>query len=184
MTDGELVRQALAGRTTACEELVRRWSARTLAFCHAKVRSPEAAEDLAQEALLRSLRAMPTLTEPEKYGPWLRGIALRVCLDWLTDRRRGEVRFGELSADDGFGERLAWDGDGPEETAGRHDELARLMREVEALPDDYREVVLMYYYQDVTYADLAGALGVSSATINARLTKARAMLRQRLGHLA
>ena len=184
MTDGELVRQALAGRTTACEELVRRWSARTLAFCHAKVRSPDVAEDLAQEALLRSLRAMASLAEPEKYGPWLRGIALRVCLDWLKDRRRGEVRFGALSADDGFADRLAWDGDGPEEIATRGDQLARLMREVEALPEDFREVIMLYYYEDVTYRDLAAALGVSSATINARLTKARAMLRERLKHLA
>ena len=51
---------------------------------------------------------------------------------------------------------------------------------VEALPEDYREVILLYYYEDVTYRDLAQALGVSPATINARLTKARAMLRERL----
>src|SRR5688572_10017369 len=99
MTDGELVRLALAGRTTACEELVRRWSARTLAFCHAKVRSADATDDLAQDALLRSLRALSSLADPEKFGPWLRGIALRVCLDWLKNRRRGEVHFGTLAPD-------------------------------------------------------------------------------------
>jgi DNA-directed RNA polymerase specialized sigma24 family protein len=41
-------------------------------------------------------------------------------------------------------------------------------------------VVLLYYYDDVTYRDLAQLLGVSAATINARLTKARALLRTRL----
>ena len=55
------------------------------------------------------------------------------------------------------------------------------MAAVEALPEDYREVLLLYYYEDVTYRDLAETLGVSPATINARLTKARAMLRERLG---
>jgi RNA polymerase sigma-70 factor (ECF subfamily) len=57
------------------------------------------------------------------------------------------------------------------------------MSEVATLPEPYREVLLMYYYDDVTYQDVAAALGVSAATVNARLTKARAMLRQRLGSM-
>jgi RNA polymerase sigma factor (sigma-70 family) len=48
------------------------------------------------------------------------------------------------------------------------------------LPEEYREVVMLYYYEDVTYRDLAQLLGVSAATINARLTKARGLLRERL----
>ena len=51
---------------------------------------------------------------------------------------------------------------------------------MEKLPEDYREVLMLYYYEDVTYRDLAETLGVSAATINARLTKGRAMLRERL----
>src|SRR5207245_11763611 len=62
----------------------------------------------------------------------------------------------------------------------REEELQQLMAEVEALPEDYREVLMLYYYEDVTYRDLAQLLGVSVATINARLTKARALLRERL----
>ena len=58
------------------------------------------------------------------------------------------------------------------------------MAEVESLPEQYREVLMLYYYQDVTYDDLAATLGVSAATINARLTKARAMLRERMGRAA
>ena len=54
------------------------------------------------------------------------------------------------------------------------------MEQVAALPEDLREVLLLYYYQDVTYRELAETLGVSSATVNARLTKARAMLREKL----
>ena len=57
-----------------------------------------------------------------------------------------------------------------------------LLAEVEALPDDYRQVVLLYYYQDLTYRELADLLRVSPATINARLTKARALLRARLSN--
>ena len=55
-----------------------------------------------------------------------------------------------------------------------------LLAEVDTLPEPYREVILLYYYDDVTHQDVAAALGVSAATVNARLTKARAMLRERL----
>ena len=55
----------------------------------------------------------------------------------------------------------------------RDDEARHLLAQVEALPADCRQVVMLYYYDDVTYRDIAGLLGVSTATINARLTKAR-----------
>jgi RNA polymerase sigma-70 factor (ECF subfamily) len=65
----------------------------------------------------------------------------------------------------------------------RREQAERLTREVERLPQPYREVLMLYYYQPgggCTYQELARLLGVSSATINARLTKARQMLRQRM----
>ncbi|HKD36023.1 MAG TPA: sigma-70 family RNA polymerase sigma factor [Pirellulales bacterium] len=179
MTDGELVRQTLAGRTSAYGELVRRWSARVLAVCHSKVRFAHAAEDLAQEAMLRALRSLSTLSEPEKFGPWLRGIAVRVCFDWLKNKQTSQVPFTALGDDCDPAEMLA-----ARETSRYADEhketLARLVTEVEALPEPYREVLMLYYYDDVTYAELASLLGVSAATINARLTKARGLLRERM----
>lgn len=179
MSDGDLVRQTLDGRTAAYEELVRRWAARVLALCHAKVGSADAAEDLAQETLLRGFRALGTLCEPDKFGAWLHGIAERVCLDWLKSKRNHQVTFGVLDGENAE-ELFVANGDRPDQIADHNDQVRHLMREVEALPTEYREVVMLYYYQDVTYRDLALALGVSTATVNARLTKARAMLRERM----
>ena len=68
----------------------------------------------------------------------------------------------------------------PYEAAARNDDERRLLAEVATLPEPYQEVILLYYYDDVTYRDVAAALGISAATVNARLTKARAMLRERL----
>ena len=62
--------------------------------------------------------------------------------------------------------------------------LAVLNENREDLPEQYRETLMLYYYDDVTYEELAATLGVSAATINARLTKARAMLRERMASTA
>jgi RNA polymerase sigma-70 factor (ECF subfamily) len=177
--ESDLVRLAQGGQLAAYEELVRRWSARVLAVCHARVRSAHTAEDLAQEALLRGLRALSSLEEPAKFGPWLCGIASRVCLDWLKSGPARQVSLDALS--DGQADRwVAQGGESPDEAAARVDDQEWLLAEVATLPEPYREVILLYYYDDVTYRDVAALLGVSAATVNARLTKARAMLRERL----
>ncbi len=172
-SEADLVREALAGRTNAYAILARRWGARIMAVCHARVRSPEAAEDLTQETLLRGFRALATLREPHKFGAWISGIARCICLDWLKAKERSQISFSDL----GDVQHVV-DADGPGH--GRADGVERLVAEVESLPDAYREVVMLYYYCDLTYRDLADMLGVSAATVNARLTKARSMLRRRL----
>lgn len=177
MSDGELVRQVLAGRAQAYEELVRRWAGRITALCHAKVGRADAADDLAQESLLRGFRALNSLAEPEKFGPWLCGIATRASLDWLKAKERTQVVFSALGPDRNPSEYLQERNPVDVEHA---DDLRQLMTEVEALPEEYRQVVMLYYYQDVTYRDVAQFLGVSTATVNARLTRARTLLRERL----
>lgn len=177
MTDGQLVRQTLAGHSSAYEELVRRWSPRILAFCHVKVRLRHVAEDLAQEVLLRGYRSLSTLSDPDKVGSWLHGIAQRTCLDWLKRKENQQVGFAAVGSSP---DRLAARADEPLDAMEREEELSSLLTEVDALPDECREVILLYYYDDVTYRDIAEVLGVSAATVNARLTKARKLLRERL----
>jgi RNA polymerase sigma-70 factor (ECF subfamily) len=176
MSDGDLVRQTLSGENRAYEELVRRWAARVLAVCHSRVGRRDIAEDLAQETLLRGFRSLGTLSDPEKFPGWLTGIAIRTCLDWLKAKERTQVSFSTLSANgqlDGILEHKT-------SSTAMNEDTEDLLAQVEALPQVYRETLMIYYYEDMTYQELATMLGVSVATINARLTKARKMLRERL----
>jgi RNA polymerase sigma-70 factor (ECF subfamily) len=63
------------------------------------------------------------------------------------------------------------------------DERAIIVQQVAAIPEDLREVVLLRYYEDLTYDEMARWLGVARATVNERLAKARALLRIRLARL-
>ncbi|MFO1094162.1 MAG: sigma-70 family RNA polymerase sigma factor [Planctomycetaceae bacterium] len=183
MTDGELVRRALDGERRALEQLARCWAGRVLAVCHARVPRRDVAEDLAQETLLRGLQQLPTLKSPESFGPWLRGIAAHVCQDWLRSRPAHELALssqtgnGDLHPARRPAERSTLD----VETA---DEQVRLLDHVHALPEELREVVLLYYYDEMTYDELATVIGVSKATVNARLAKARETLRRQLSRSA
>jgi RNA polymerase sigma-70 factor, ECF subfamily len=180
ISDGELVRQTWQGNCTAREELVHRWAARLLAFCHSRVGDHHLAEDLAQESLLRGLRNLRTLESPESFGTWLCGIAVRVCQDWRKAKQSSQVPFTCLRGNGRPDELAVTSSEAAVSAIERDDEMRLIMAEVESLPEKHREVLMLYYYQDVTYHDLARILGVSFATINARLTQARAILRERL----
>jgi len=179
MTDGELVRQTLAGRLAAYAELVGRWSARVLAVCRAHVGPVDIAEDLAQEALVRGLQSLATLRDPEKFGPWLRGIALRACLDWRKAKQTSQKPFSSLDTAAAKFDPASRD-DSVETLVEHKEDCARLRAAVDELPEAYRETVWLYYSDRLTYDDLAQLLDTSRATINLRLTKARAILRERL----
>src|SRR5205823_5026120 len=105
------------------------------------------------------------------------GIALRTCLDWRKAKQNSQVPFSVLHPDHDPDELIPGRDDSPVE---RDDEARHLLAQVEALPADCRQVVMLYYYEDSTYRDIARLLGVSTATVNARLTKARSLLRARL----
>jgi len=175
MTDGELVRRAQAGQSEALTELIHRWAGKVLALCHVQLRRPEVAQDLAQETLLKGIKNLGTLKQPEQFGPWLRSIAKRACLDWLKAKAQTTVPFSVLpmlTIEEHYAAT-----NGKLDDAHDHDELALAMGD---LPQEYREVILLYYYQKTTYQEMASVLGVSVATINLRLTRARQMLRERL----
>lgn len=185
MTDGELARQAQAGRREAYGELARRWAGRLMGFCHARVGRADAAEELAQETIVRGWSSLAALEDPDRIGSWLHGIALRASIDYLRSRARRQIPFSVLAGDQDTDDALSGGG-ASAVSAEAHDPLEgieerdRLLAHVEALPEELRTVLMLYYYDDVTYADLALVLGVSPATVNARLTRARALLRRRL----
>ncbi|MBX3442296.1 MAG: sigma-70 family RNA polymerase sigma factor [Planctomyces sp.] len=176
MTDGELVRQALAGRMSAREELARRWAPRVLAVCQARV-GRVAAEDLAQDAVLRALRSLHQLSDGERFGPWIRSIAVRVCLDWLRRKPLMERSWSSLPDAVAAVSQPLVDGDAALE---RQEEHERLWAAVGELPEDLREVLLLFYCDCMSYDDMSSVLEVSRATVNGRLARARDHLRRTL----
>lgn len=176
-TDAELVSEARRGKRAAQDQLARRWSARILAVCRARVGRAEAAEDLAQESLLRALEHLEALKSPERFGAWLHGIAVRVCLDWQRRQARQRRSFTSLSES---GREVPDNGFHGNELSEVDDERRHLTQAIESLPDELRETLLLFYYDDMTYQQIADMLGVSRATVNSRLARSREILARSL----
>ena len=175
MTDVALLRQAAAGDRTAQGELARVSFHRVLAYCQSRVFQLADAEELAQETLIRAMIHLPDLAEHTAYGAWLRGIANHVCSDWhRRQRRHPQGEFIDVAA--------SHEAD-PSEQVAIADERMMLQDQMRELPEELREVLLLFYYEEYSYDEMAAWLQVARATVSERLARARNLLRLRMGQL-
>jgi len=129
------------------------------------------AEDAAQSALAKAFRLLPTLKDPQKLGIWLRQVNKRVALNILRTRRRSKV-FA-VPVDTGAHPAV----NPPSESSGAADHVAGV---VDTLPEHYREVVVLRYWERLTTEQIAVRLGVPQGTVKSRIARADRMLLEKL----
>src|SRR5262245_45439684 len=92
-SDGTLVLGVRNGDRAAFAELYDRRARLIRAICFDSTREFHAAADLTQEVFLRAYRNLGCLRDPQRFGPWLVGIARQVCREWRRQRKRESARL-------------------------------------------------------------------------------------------
>lgn len=153
--------QARAGDGTAFAALVRATQSDVWRLCRHLV-DLDAADDLAQETYLRTLRALPGFAGDASVRTWLLAIARRVCADELRRRARARRLAGRV-------------GRSAATVAGHagHVELSTL---IAALDADRRDAFVLTQVLDLSYAEAAQVCGCPVGTIRSRVARARSDL--------
>ncbi|MHC4084695.1 MAG: RNA polymerase sigma factor [Planctomycetota bacterium] len=154
----ELVEAALAGDIDSFGRLARRYYASMVAIAYAILADHQLAEDAAQEAFARALTNLSKLRKPDKFAPWLAQICRNVARDMVTAKAR------QINMEDSC--RVS-------DSSGRDDNVEAVRRSIEQLPLRSREVIVLRYYNGLSYEEISSVLGISKATINGRLTRAK-----------
>jgi RNA polymerase sigma-70 factor (ECF subfamily) len=131
-----------------------------------------AAQDVTQEVFVRVFRAASTFRQDARLSTWLYRIVVNACLDELRRRRR-VLLFGDMPD--------AWHPIVPAAELAEPD--ADVARAVERLSPRLRIAVLLRYFEDLSYEEIAQALGVTPGTVASRLNRAHAILARDLAHL-
>ncbi|MGR4874704.1 RNA polymerase sigma factor [Pseudoxanthomonas sp. LARHCG66] len=140
-------------------------------------RDVQASEDIAQEAFLKGWRQLATLKNPDSFLPWLREITRNLARDHLRAQRRRPMTGGtaELALT------LAADTEPTPAEMLLQTEQEQAAREViAALPEDSREVLLLYYREGQRSHQVASLLGITDAAVRKRLSRARQYVREDL----
>ncbi|MDE0297843.1 MAG: sigma-70 family RNA polymerase sigma factor [Candidatus Poribacteria bacterium] len=162
--DAGLVKAVLDGDKDAFVFLVDRYQGAVYAYCLNQVRSEEDAKDVTQEVLLKAYLNLRQLKTPHAFRSWLYTIASNECRMWHRRHRSHEA----LEVEAGTG------------SIARGSDLETQLtvkKEIDALPESQRLVVLMHYFSGFSLKEIGEFLGTSREAIKARLFRAR----QRLG---
>jgi RNA polymerase sigma-70 factor (ECF subfamily) len=181
--DAALAHSASRGDKRAFSRLVDLHKRTVYALCFRLLREAEEARDAAQEAFVRAYTSLETFDPTQPFAPWVLRIARNHCLDLLR-RRIPDARRVELDADrpDDAPHRDLADETAPAADAvlERRETAATLARAVDALPENYREVVQLFHLDHLSYKEIAATLDVPIGTVMTWLHRARAKLRATL----
>jgi RNA polymerase sigma-70 factor (ECF subfamily) len=153
--------------------LVERWFARLYGFAYRMLHEREAAEDVAQQALLLAYRHAGRFRAGERVSTWLLAIAANLCRTEASRRARRPTVPWEAHAE-------AEAPGSVEATALRRLEGERVHRALDALSPEHRLVVILFYYEGLSHAEIARICGCAVGTAKSRLHYALARLRRLL----
>ncbi|WP_338403748.1 RNA polymerase sigma factor SigE [Cellulosimicrobium arenosum] len=160
------------------DEIVREHSGRVYRLAYRLTGDRHDAEDLTQETFVRVFRSLAGYT-PGTFEGWLHRITTNLFLDQV--RRKQRIRMEAMGEDDG---RYPQRGDaGQPERGFEHANLDHdVQRALDALSPEYRAAVVLCDIEGLSYEEIAVTLGIKLGTVRSRIHRARAQLRDALGH--
>jgi len=175
-SDEQLWQASRRGDRDAFGRIVERYQSLICALAYSRTGDLAGSQDLAQETFVTAWRQIGDLREPSKLRGWLCGIVRNLA----ASRARRELRRGgEPAALDVVPDPAATDAD-PEAQAVSREEEALLWRTLEALPDTYREPLVLFYREEQSVSDVAMKLDLSEDAVRQRLSRGRALLRDEM----
>ncbi|MEO8482764.1 MAG: RNA polymerase sigma factor [Acidobacteriota bacterium] len=167
--DEWLVVRCQLGERDAFDPLIARWHPALSRYASRVGGDGDRTGDIVQDIWLRVLRGLPGLRDPSKFRPWLFGIARRVLMDRLR-LRYSEPRFEDVDTS------LL-----PEPVVDdRHEDLSAMETGLATLPPIEREVLDLFYLQELSLLEIADVTAVPVGTVKSRLHRARHLLRRQL----
>ncbi len=169
------IEQALQGDRTAFGQLMHRYAGAVYNVAYRMLGNAEDAEDASQEIFLRAYTRLESFDRTRRFSTWLLSIGSNYCIDRL--RRR---RFAWMTLDDAA-YALPSSEPGPERTAITQEQRRMVQQALQKLPEHYRLVTVLRYWQDLSYEEICQVTGLPESTIKTRLHRARHMLAAALG---
>jgi RNA polymerase sigma-70 factor (ECF subfamily) len=174
MMEAELVASARAGSPTAFAALVEIYQNPIYHMCYRMLGDPGEAEDAAQEAFLRAYSQLHRYDPSRSFKTWLFAIASHHCIDRLRRRRVTWLGIDEEPVT--THPALFESRPGPEQMAMRREEEAAVQGALNELAPRDRSAVVMRYWYDMSYEEIAHVTGSTASAVKSRLHRARVCL--------
>ncbi len=164
------VSQALKDNPDAFEKLVDAYQNQVFSVCYRMLGSPTAAEDAAQETFIRAYQALDSYDQDRSFGTWILSIASNYCIDQIRKRK-----MTLLSLDN---DKYAWltppaGGPNPEKFTLEAEKMKQVHSLLGKLSETDRAAVVLQYWHDYSYQEIADTLSLTESAVKSRLYRAR-----------
>ena len=174
----EWVQAALKGDQDAFAEIVYAYQDAVYNLCYRMLGERGDAEDAAQEAFLRAYLNLNRYDTARSFKTWLLSIASNYCIDRLRRRRLSWLSLDDEPTETSLS--LASDDPEPEPLTLRREQSVAIQALLHTLSPDYRAVVVLRYWYDYSYAEIADIMDTTESAVKSRLFRARQALADRL----
>lgn len=172
--DGRVLELLKAGDSArAFECVLEHYESRVYRLCRAILRNPGDAEDTAQESLIRIWKALPRFDGRAALSTWIYAITRNRCLTAL-ERRRDVHSLSDSAIE------LEADAASAVVERDTEDPMALLREIAGELPERYRRVLILFYYEERSVSEVASLLAIPEGTVKTNLHRARALMLERL----
>ncbi|ENQ3108723.1 RNA polymerase sigma-70 factor, ECF subfamily [Bacillus sp. 491mf] len=157
------------------DEVMNKYGQEILQLVYSYVNNKEVAEDLTQDIFVKCYKSLHTYKGKSKLKTWLWRIAINHCKDYIKSWYNKKVIVTENE--------FTYTGvqkESVEQTVIQNDEDRRLASAVMNLPIKYREVIYLFYFEELPIKDIAMVIEVKENTIKTRLKKAKELLKKGL----
>jgi RNA polymerase sigma-70 factor (ECF subfamily) len=177
LDDQQLLQRCRTGQSQALEHLIRRYQGQLLNFLARFCQDRALAEDVFQETFLQVYLSADTFDTSRRFKPWLFTIAANKARDLLRRRARRpamslDAKIGHGDDDQRFVNLMAQDMPLPSDQMENDEFRGRIQRVVASLPEHLREILLMAYFQKMSYGQIAEILEIPLGTVKSRLHSA------------
>lgn len=171
---------ALRGNTAAFTRLVEAYQRPVYNLAYRMLGDADEAEEAAQETFLRAYTQLGTYQPGRKFSSWLFSIASHYCIDLLRRRR---LTWLSIEDEQAPAEMLTSEELGPEDTMLEKEQEKTVRKMLATLPPDYRLPVVLRYWHNLSYEEIAQATHSTVSAVKSKLFRARTMLANQVGQL-
>lgn len=174
ISDHDIVQQVLAGNREAFAHLIERYKTRIFQTTYRMLKNREDAEEAAQDTFVRAFRGLAKFRADAAFATWLYKICYNVCLNYLEKKRHARPRAPEAEM-----ARLT-DPVSPDHIFAHREKETLVENALEDLPEHFRQVLILYHAQQLSYQQIAEILNLPINTVKTHLFRGRALLRRRI----
>lgn len=158
------------------EQLMNDYGNDVLKIAYLYLKDKHLAEDAFQEVFVKVYKNYNKFKNNSSEKTWIMSITANTCRDILRLSWLKKVRFFKDIGDDSLKDTH----ENVDEEIARKMQYEKLLKEVMNLPLKYRELVILYYYEELSTMDISAALKIPEGTVRSRLFRARAILKSNL----